>query len=279
MQYYSDLATECRELSPDCRDLDEELEEIEGVSVKTLKIETDEQAAKIGREKGTYITLEIGDIDLVNAFSVAKAIKQKLVPLIPEKSETVLVAGLGNRNITPDAIGPRTVSKIIATRHISKSLAERIGLLELKSVAVIAPGVLGQTGIETAEIVSALARVVSASAVIVIDALTAASVTRLLNTLQITDSEIHPGSGVGNKRGEISKRTLGVPCIAIGVPTVVNAATLITEATGTEGKAPEMIVTPKDIDGITDSLSHIIALGINIALQPDMSPAEIQSIM
>ena len=153
-------------------------------------------------------------------------------------------------------------------------------LAELESVAVIAPGVLGQTGIETAETVKALAGVVSASAVIVIDALTAASVTRLGNTIQITDSGIHPGSGVGNKRGEISKNILGVPTVAIGVPTVVNAATLVSEATGDPNLgAPEMIVTPKDIDSIIDTLSDIIALGVNLALHPEIPMDAIQSIM
>lgn len=280
MKHYSDLAAECRELVPDCDGLQEYEENIGSVTVKTLHIKTDSAAGRIGRNKGRYATLEISSSLSGNINDLAEAIKQTALKMLPENPKTLLVAGLGNRSITPDAIGPLAAARIIATRHISESLAEKIGLAEMESVAVIAPGVLGQTGIETAEIVKALAKVVSASCVIVIDALTAASVTRLCNTVQITDSGIHPGSGVGNKRGEISEKTLGVPCIAIGVPTVVNAATLIGEATGNSGyDAPEMIVTPKDIDSITDTLSEIIALGVNLALHPDMPPDAIRGIM
>lgn len=277
MKYFSDLAAECRELVPECDGICEEHYSKDGITVKTLEIKSCTAAEKIGRAKGIYVTVELGD---VKGDKVVSVIKDELLKLLPENPKTVLVAGLGNRNITPDAIGPETAAGVLATRHISNQLASRIGLADLESVAVIAPGVLGQTGIETAEIIKSTATVVDASAVIVVDALTAASVTRLCNTIQITDSGIHPGSGVGNKRSEISKRTLGVPCIAVGVPTVVNAATLVSESVGKEiSSAPEMIVTPKDIDSIIKELGSVLALSINLALHPEIPADVIQSVV
>ena len=277
MQHFSDLAAECRELVPECEGLIENEYSKDGVTVRGLEIKTDDAAEKIGRAKGIYITVEIG-----KNFSdlVAGIIKTEILKLLPKNPKTVLVAGLGNQNITPDAIGPKTASGVLATRHIGEEFASKIGLAELQSVAVISPGVLGQTGIETAEIVKSTADVVGASAVIVIDALTAASVTRLCNTVQITNSGIHPGSGVGNKRSEISEKTLGVPCIAIGVPTVVNASTLISESVGKDIKsAPEMIVTPKDIDSFIKDLAKLISLSLNLALHPEIPADVIQSII
>lgn len=277
MKDFSDLAVECRELVPECEGLIEHEYSKNGITVRGLEIKTDGAASKIGRAKGKYITIEIGkNFDNL----VAQIIKTEILELLPENLKTVLVVGLGNQNITPDAIGPKTASGVLATRHISEDLANKIGLSELESVAVIAPGVLGQTGIETAEIVKSTADVVCASAVIVIDALTAASVTRLCNTVQITNSGIHPGSGVGNKRSEISEKTLGVPCIAIGVPTVVNAATLVSESVGKDIKsAPEMIVTPKEIDTIIKEIAKLLSLSINLALHPQISGDVMQSIV
>ena len=277
MKHYSDLAAECRELVPECEGILEGEYSKDGITVKNLEIKSDSAAQKIGRAKGVYVTVESGK---EKGEKVASVIRDELLKLLPANPKTVLVAGLGNRNITPDAIGPETAEKVLATRHISVALASRIGLSDLESVAVISPGVLGQTGIETAEIVKSTASVVEASAVIVIDALTAASVTRLCNTVQITNSGIHPGSGVGNKRSEISEKTLGVPCIAIGVPTVVNAATLVSESVGEDIKsAPEMIVTPKDIDSIITELASVLSLAINLALHPDISLDVMQSII
>lgn len=277
MKHYSDLAAECRELVPECEGIFESEYSKNGIRVKTLEIKSDTAAQKIGRSKGVYVTVESGK---EKGKKLASVIRDELLKLLPENPKTVLVAGLGNRNITPDAIGPETAAGVLATRHISDTLASRIGLSDLESVAVISPGVLGQTGIETAEIVKSTASVVDASAVIVIDALTAASVTRLCNTVQITNSGIHPGSGVGNKRSEISEKTLGIPCIVIGVPTVVNAATLVSESVGENIKsAPEMIVTPKDIDGIIKELGSVLALSVNLALHPEIPADVIRSII
>ena len=277
MKHYSDLAAECRELVPEIEGIFESKCSKNGVTLHTLEIKSDSAAQKIGRAKGMYITIELGKS---NMSDTATVIKDEILKLLPQNRGTVLVVGLGNRNITPDAIGPETAAGVLATRHISDALASKIGLSDLESVAVISPGVLGQTGIETAEIVKSTASVVDASAVIVIDALTAASVTRLCNTVQITNSGIHPGSGVGNKRSEISEKTLGVPCIAIGVPTVVNAATLVSESVGKEIKsAPEMIVTPKDIDGIIKELGSVLALSVNLALHPEIPADVIRSII
>lgn len=277
MKFFSDLAAECRELVPETKGVLESEYTKDGITVRTLEIQSDEAVQKIGRAKGTYVTIELPHN---SKEKVAEVIKDEILKLIPKKPKTILVAGLGNRNITPDAIGPETALGVIATRHISKEFANKIGLEELESVAVISPGVLGQTGIETAEIVKSCANVVSASAVIVVDALTAASVTRLCNTVQITNSGIHPGSGVGNKRSEISQNTLGVPCIAIGVPTVVNAETLVSESVGKEvSSAPEMIVTPKEIDSIIKDIAKLLSLSLNLALHPEIPADVIQSII
>ncbi|MBR5451448.1 MAG: GPR endopeptidase [Clostridia bacterium] len=277
MKHFSDLAAECRELVPDCEGICESEYSENGITVRTLEIKTDAAVEKIGRAKGVYTTVELSQIE---PNKTALVIKKEIQKLLPKNPQTVLVAGLGNRNITPDAIGPMVAEGVLATRHISDAFARKIGLDELESVAVISPGVLGQTGIETAEIVKSTASVVNASAVIVVDALTAASVTRLGNTVQITNSGIHPGSGVGNKRSEISHNTLGIPCIAVGVPTVVNASTLVSESVGKEIKsAPEMIVTPKDIDSIITELANLLSLSINLALHPEISADVIRSII
>lgn len=226
------------------------------------------------KEKEKYITLEFGNIDRITDFTpLEKEIKNALFSLLPNNSSRFLVAGLGNREITPDSIGPITCEKLLATRHIAGEFAEKIGLSRLKSVAVISPGVLGKTGIETGEIIRALTEKISPDAVIVIDALAAGSVKRLFSTIQLTNTGISPGSGVKNSRKELSFNTLSVPVIAVGVPTVMTAENLAQELSG---KIPqteeEMIVTPKDNDLLCHRISEILAKALNEALQPETDP-------
>ncbi len=275
----SDLAIESRELVTDTEGLEEEEHSVGEITVKKLKIVTESASKRIGRDRGNYITISIADLSLSFKDS-AKAICEELKKLLPNEPKTILVAGIGNRNVTPDSLGPRVCDRIFATRHIDSSILEKLNIKNIGSVAVISPGVLGQTGIETAEIIKSLAHTISASAVILIDALTAASVTRLCNTVQLCDAGINPGAGVGNKRGEISEKTLGIPTVAIGVPTVVAAATLIAESVGEKATTtPEMIVTPKDIDSVTDLLAKIISNGINSAIHKTLSAEEIEDII
>lgn len=270
MNYYSDLAAENRELYPNKNEIPEEIFDYSGFRVGRIKIESEEEAKKINRPIGNYITVEapMGFLSC-DSEALARLLIGEIKNIIKKSPETVLFAGLGNRAITPDALGPKTAEKVIATRHISPSFAEKIGLEGLKTVAAISPGVLGQTGIETQETVKSAAEIVCPDLVVTVDALTARSAYRLGNTIQITDSGISPGSGVGNKRAEISEKTLSVPVISIGVPTVVNARGLVEEL-GLKTDFPDMIVTPKDIDSIIDSASRILALALNLFFQPHL---------
>ena len=175
-------------------------------------------------ESGKYYTLEFESIEKLIDFSdIERALKIALNNLLPKAREKILVVGLGNTEITSDSVGPITAKKILATRHITGQFAETIGLKNLKSVAVISPNVLGKTGIEVSELVLGAVNTVKPDAVIVIDALCSKSLNRLFSCIQLTDSGISPGSGVKNSRKELSKNTLGVPVVAIGVPTVVEA--------------------------------------------------------
>jgi spore protease len=180
----------------------------------------------------------------------------------------VLVAGLGNNDITPDAIGPRTVRQVLATRHIGGELARENGFDALRPTAAIAPGVLGQTGMEIAEIIRALAATLKPAAVIAVDALAAGDVSRLGTTIQISSAGISPGSGVMNAREELSEKSLGLPVISVGVPTVIDAAALT-------GSSTPMMITPRDIDLLVGRAGKALSLIINKALQPELSFEEI----
>jgi spore protease len=205
--------------------------------------------------------------------------------LLP-KEGLVLVVGLGNENITPDALGPKTINLMIATRHISKEIADSVGLGDLRTVAAISPGVLGQTGIETGEIIQGVIKSVKPVAVLTIDALASRKLSRLGCTIQISDAGVTPGSGIGNSRAQISRQTLGVPVVSVGVPTVVDAATLVYDLMGKDIDEEEieekldhnksqMIVTPKEVDLLIDRASRLLALAINSALQPTLTAEDI----
>ncbi|MCR4890464.1 MAG: GPR endopeptidase [Ruminococcus sp.] len=236
----------------------------------------------LGKGKGRYITLEGCSL---SRFSdeyedMAAELADELKKLIPEGE--VLVAGLGNRDITPDAIGPRTAEKVLATRHLRDELdcEEADFLSSLRRVSVIAGGVLGQTGIESAELLHAICAEIKPSAVIAADALACSDIKRLGTTIQICDSGISPGSGVSNARKELSYSKLGVPVIAIGVPTVVDMHTIVRNYTDSDisGDMPNMLVTPKDIDRLTERAAQLIAFGINLALHPSLSFEDVRGL-
>ncbi len=236
----------------------------------------------LGKGKGRYITLEGCSL---SRFSdeyedMAAELADELKKLIPEGE--VLVAGLGNRDITPDAIGPRTAEKVLATRHLRDELdcEEADFLSSLRRVSVIAGGVLGQTGIESAELLHAICAEIKPSAVIAADALACSDIKRLGTTIQICDSGISPGSGVSNARKELSYSKLGVPVIAIGVPTVVDMHTIVRSYTDSDisGDMPNMLVTPKDIDRLTERAAQLIAFGINLALHPSLSFEDVRGL-
>lgn len=260
--------------------------ETEKTKVTKISVLDKEAAEAMGKPVGEYITVELDefsyDTELLD--DRMKSISTQISSLLPKGDGTVLVAGIGNKDITPDALGPRCAEGIFSTRHITSELAEEIGLDFLNPVCSLATGVLGQTGIETGEIIKSVADAIKPKAVIVIDALAAAGLERLGRTVQITDTGITPGSGVGNKRAEISKNTLGVPVIAIGVPTVVDAVTLARAVTGNKtatesAEAQNMMVTPREIDVMIERAAKLISLCVNCALQPETDPELLLSVV
>ena len=288
----SDLALECKELLRDeCAGVSSEENHFGDIKITRITVENDEGARRIGKPCGTYTTIELPCISQQseNDEDARTALSVELSRLLP-KDGPVLVAGLGNSDITPDALGPKTIEKILATRHISGELSRSIGLGELRPVAAVSPGVLGKTGIETAEILSGIVGRVCPSAVIVIDALASRRLERLGKTVQISNTGIAPGSGVGNRRSEISAASLGVPVISMGVPTVVDALTLAhdillddddkddkSEKSGAKvfSSAAEMMVTPREIDTVISGAAQLMALGINCTLHPHLTPEEL----
>ena len=295
MNFRTDLALEKRE-NIDSGEIDgviSEKEEKNNVTVTTIYVTNENGSKVLGKPVGRYITLEVTPFMKNSDLSDGRieVFSEKLLSLLPNEG-TVLVAGLGNESITPDALGPRCVSLLLATRHIKKELAKSIGLSPLRPVAGIVPGVLGKTGIETSEIIEAVCERIKPCALIVIDALASRKLSRLGTTVQMTDTGISPGSGVGNTRSEISERKLGIPVVAVGVPTVVDGATMafdLLENAGLDGekllksgafsKETPMMVTPKEIDLVIERAAMLISMGINSAMQPLLSLDDIIAIV
>lgn len=244
-----------------------------GVKFTEIEIINEQGEKALCKPKGKYITLEFENLNLCPDFKpIENELLASLKEIVPNGFEKALVVGLGNREITSDAVGPITAEKLLATRHLMGDFAKSIGLEALKSVAVIAPNVLGKTGIETAEIILAATEKVKPDLVIAVDALCSKSIHRLFRTVQICDTGISPGSGVKNSRKELSQNTLGVKVIAIGVPTVVDAETVAKELTENQPKhQSDLIVTPKDADFLSQKISEILAAALNRFLQPDLS--------
>lgn len=279
-QVRTDLALEARERY-------EEDVEIRGVSVEetydekrdiratTVRIESENGAKAMGKPIGVYITLEapkLSEPDKDYHREVSEALAVYLQELLGTKEErSVLVVGLGNREVTPDALGPEVVGNLRITRHVVKEYGKAAFEKEkVHMVSGIVPGVMAQTGMETLEIVRGVVEETQPDVVVAIDALAARSSKRLNRTIQISDAGIHPGSGVGNHRHSLTRETIGVPVVAIGVPTVVDAATIVYDAVRDRNAVPpglySMFVTPKDIDETIKHLSFTISEALNIAL-------------
>ncbi|MCQ2407020.1 MAG: GPR endopeptidase [Oscillospiraceae bacterium] len=243
--------------------------------ITEIEIDSDEHGAAIGKGMGRYLTLE--NTQLRHAVpqlrTQAAELADELRSFIPEGA--VLAVGLGNAEITPDALGPLTAARILATRHLRRELAENEPdtdfLRALRPVSVLANGVLGQTGIETAELIAALRTPVEPACIIAVDALACSDLSRLGTTIQISDAGISPGSGVQNRRAELSRKTLGIPVIAVGVPTVVDLHTILRQGGGQPEQLPNMMVTPRDIDKLLHHAARLIALSLNLALHPQLS--------
>lgn len=258
--------------------------EIRGKSFTITEITIDDDSCleSLGKGKGRYITLEGASL---SRFSddydeMTEELASEIGRLIPDGE--ILVAGLGNNDITPDALGPQVISKVLATRHLRDELDsdEEQFLTSLRPVSAFAGGVLGQTGIESSELVKAIVRQLDPAGIIVIDALACSDISRLGTTIQISDSGISPGSGVSNTRKELSEKIFGIPVIAIGVPTVVDMHTIVRSLTGRDPKreTPNMMVTPRDIDRLTERASQLIAFGINLALHPRMTLDDVRGL-
>lgn len=282
MDVRTDLALEKREFLG--------LEEPEGVECRSfgegdaffteIKILNQRGSEALGKPIGTYITAEIPRLmkNPVTDEELIDSIAKQLSALLPREG-TVLVVGLGNTDITPDAVGPKSISMVLATRHIGAASARELGLGNLRSVAGFVPGVLGRTGLEAAESVKGLVKAISPCAVIAVDALAARKLSRLGTTVQISDIGIIPGSGVGNARMGITKENLGVPVISVGIPTVVDVGTLVRDLTGSKqeihaGEERDMIITPREIDLVIERAAELIGMSINRALQPEISVEE-----
>ena len=289
MAFRTDLAVEAIEnhksaaALPHVRQSDRTLE---GFAVHEVRILSEDAAREIGKPQGRYLTLELDALIRreEDAFPRAcKALSTLLRELLPRPNDgPVLIAGLGNRMITPDAIGPQTADHVIATRHL---IAQSPAIFaDWRPVSALAPGVLGQTGVETGEVICGVLDRVRPAAVIAVDALAAGRLSRLLRTVQLADTGITPGAGVGNARAALNKETLGVPVIAVGVPTVVDGATLAHEISSQLGQpdcealddlSQPVMITTRDIDREVAGISRMIGYAVNMALHPHLSVADI----
>lgn len=259
----------------------------EGIPVNTVKILDGRGEKALGKPRGTYVTLTLEGLasreEGVFQRSV-QAVAGELSPLLEEVPEKglVLVAGLGNRAITPDAIGPKVHENVLITRHLVRQMPEHFG--SLRPVASVTAEVMGSTGVESGELVRAVCEKIQPACVVAVDALASRSLKRLCKTVQIADTGITPGSGVGNHRMGLTRDTLGVPVIALGVPTVVDGATLAADLLGADdlpdlGEGKDLLVTPKDIDSQVNDLAKVIGYGLSMALQPGISLEELELLL
>lgn len=249
-------------------------EQHNNVKITRVEILTDEAGTKIGKEKGSYVTLEAPYLrySIEDYEDAVKLISYELIKMSDiTKDDIVLVAGLGNRAITPDALGCRVVDKLLVTRHMQEFIDAPTG-----NVCAVAPGVLGTTGIETSDIIKGVTERLSPSLIIAVDALAAADISRVSTTIQLADTGIQPGAGIGNNRKGLNQDTLGVKVIAIGVPTVIDAAT-ISKVPIPEELAP-LTVTTKDIDLVIERMAKTVANGINLALHRELTLNEIEEL-
>lgn len=308
--FRTDLASERRDiynkankLENDIDGIESEKEEVnENIKVERVKITNENGEKAIGKSIGNYITIDVKNLKIAQDEEIEKAAEtlsnelKKIVDLHVDSQGEVLVVGLGNIYVTPDSLGPKVINEIEVTRHIIKYLPQYVeeGTREISAVS---PGVLGTTGIETVEILKGIVENIKPKLLIVIDALASRSIERISSTVQISDTGIVPGAGVGNTRNEISIKTLGIPVIAIGIPTVVETAVLVNDSLDLfieklqdEAKSNDylnnlkqednyeeikevlvpndynLIVTPKEIDDLIESMKDIVAKGINQSL-------------
>lgn len=308
--FKTDLASERRDIYAKANKIENNINGInsqrekinDNLFVERVEIINQEGEKAIGKPIGSYITIDIKNLKIVQEDELknyAEIVSKELKNIIDkhiEKNDEILVVGLGNIYVTPDSLGPKVINEIDVTRHIIKYLPQYIDK-DTRMVSAISPGVLGTTGIETVEILKGIVNNINPKLIIVIDALASRSIERIVSTVQISDTGIVPGAGVGNKRSEISKKTLGVPVIAIGIPTVVETAVLVNDCLDIfisklqenaqsnifmnelkqkdnysdikESLIPgdyNLIVTPKEIDDLIENMSKVVSEGINLSM-------------
>ena len=308
--FRTDLASERWDIYQKANNLENEIEGIEStkeeidenIKVERVKITNEKGEKAIGKPIGNYITIDVKKLKIAQEEEINKASVtlsnelKKIIDMHIDKQGEVLVVGLGNIYVTPDSLGPKVINEIEVTRHIINYLPQYIEE-GTRMVSAISPGVLGTTGIETVEILKGIVDNINPKLVIVIDALASRSIERISSTVQISDTGIVPGAGVGNTRSEISQKTLGIPVVAIGIPTVVETAVLVNDSLDLliqklqdeaesndylnklkeennyeeikQALLPQdynLIVTPKEIDDLIENMKDIVAQGINQSL-------------
>ena len=308
--YRTDLASERRDIYKKANSIENEIQGIESekekinenILVERVKITNEEGEKAIGKPIGNYITIDIKKLKIAQDEDIEKSAEilsnelKKLIAKHIDKQEEILVVGLGNIYVTPDSLGPKVVNEIDVTRHIINYLPQYVEE-GTRMVSAISPGVLGTTGIETLEILKGIVDNINPKLVIVIDALASRSIERISSTIQISDTGIVPGAGVGNTRAEISQASLGIPVIAIGIPTVVETAVLVNDCLDLfitrlqeEAKSNDylnklkeednyeeirevlipkdynLIVTPKEIDDLIENMKDVVSKGINLSM-------------
>ena len=288
----TDLAVEAKELWQQSVSEQTKLEGVqagqsrrEGFGVDTVRVLDERGERALGKPRGTYITLTLDGLARreEDAFGrAARAIAKELQGLLCDlpRDAPVLVVGLGNRAVTPDAVGPLVHEYTMVTRHLVEQVPEHFGAF--RPVASLSAGVLGTTGVESGSLIHAVCKEIRPACVIAVDALASRSLHRVCRTVQLADTGIVPGSGVGNHRKALDRDTLGIPVIAVGVPTVVDGATLAMDLLGQEELPPladgveNLMVTPRDIDAQVAELSKVIGFGIDLALHDGLSVEDVE---
>ena len=308
--FRTDLALERRDLYNKAHNIEKDIDGIETeeekineqIIVSRVKVTNEKGEEAIGKPQGNYITIDIRNLKIAHEREIqeaSEAVTKELKALLEKHigpKESILVVGLGNIYVTPDALGPKVINEIHITRHLLEYMPEALDE-NTREVSAVSPGVLGTTGIETLEILKGIVDNIKPKSVIVIDALASRSIERISSSIQLADTGIVPGAGVGNARKELTEKTLGIPVIAMGIPTVVEAATIAADSLTLliqkvqeqaqsndflnklqeedkyelikEVLAPEeynFIVTPKEIDGLIEKMKDVVARGINFAV-------------
>jgi spore protease len=292
----TDLAMELKEAAGEIPGVEMKQKTMGEATVTRVTVFSDEGAQKIGKPQGVYITIEQSNLyekEAQMTDELAACLAHEISTLLGEKKiGSALVVGLGNRDLTPDSLGPRVTEEVLVSRHILSQMPDLIDE-RVRSVCVLSPGVMGSTGMETGEVVTAVVQRIRPDLVLVVDALAARSTSRILSTVQVTDAGVAPGSGVGNHRSALTRETLGVPVIAVGVPMVVHASTILRdsmeklmEKSGAQFDlslllrdmdGANLVVTPVMIDEAVRNVASLVADGINGALQPELTRQEIHA--